>query len=131
MKTATLSLHIPTQTASAVDEWYIAIPWLGKWLLEYVAFSPATAVATDATDFLTSTITANDGAAGADSATVATHKTELSGGVALVLKTTVAPTVTQPATVFQRGHQIKVAKTVGGAGKILDGTYTFGLRKVG
>lgn len=131
MKTATLTIHVPSTAAGTTDEWYAAVPWIGKWLVEYVAFAPATAVAVHASNYLTATLTANDGAAGADSSTIASHTTNSSGGTALVLKTTIAPTVTQPATPLQRGHQFKLAKTEAGTGAILDGTYTIGLRKVG
>lgn len=133
MKTATLSLHIPTQSANATDEWYIAIPWKGKWAIDAINFAPATAVAIDGTDNLTATITANDGAAGSDSGTIASHTTN-TGGTALVLKTTLDLTVTAPSALggyLAKGYQVKVAKTLAGAGKILDGTYTFAFRKVG
>jgi hypothetical protein len=133
MKTATLSLHIPTQAANAADEWYVAVPWRGKWAIESILFAPATAVAIDGTDYLTSTITASDGAAGSDSATIASHTTN-TGGTALALKTSLDLTVTAPVLlggVLAKGGQIKIAKTVANAGKILDGTYTIGLRKVG
>ncbi len=131
MKTASLSLHIPTQSANATDEWYIAVPWRGKWAIDAILFAPATAVAVDATDNLTSTITANDGAGGTNSAAIASHT---STATALVLNTSLDLTVTQPVLlggVLSKGNQIKVAKTVASAGKILDGTYTFALRKVG
>lgn len=133
MKTATLTIHIPTQSANATDEWYVAVPWKGKWAIEAINFAPATAVAIDGTDYLTSTITANDGAAGSDSGTIASHNTN-TGGTALVLKTTLDLTVTAPSAlggVLAKGNQIKIAKTLAGAGKILDGTYTIALRKVG
>lgn len=123
MQLAALSLHIPTQSANATDEWYLPWPFPGTWRLKAIHFAPATAVAIDGTDYLTSTITVNDGAAGDDSSAVASHTTN-TGGTALVLKTTVDLTVSQNAELSE-GKQIKVAKTVGGAGKILDGTYTF------
>lgn len=130
MKTATLCAHIPSTAAGTDDQWYVAIPWLGKWAIDYIAFAPATAVALHASNFTTVTISANDGSGGSDT-TVATHKTETTGGTALVLKTTVAPTVTQPSTPLQRGHQIKIGKADSGTGAILDGSYTIALRKVG
>jgi hypothetical protein len=124
----TLSLHIPTQSANATDEWYIAIPWAGTWRLKKAMFAPATAVAIDGTDNLTATITGNNGAAGSDSSTIASHNTN-TGGTALVLKTTVDLTLTQRMD-FNEDYQIKVAKTLAGAGKILDGTYTFLFEKI-
>lgn len=124
----TLTLHIPTQSANATDEWYVAVPWKGKWRLTAAYFAPATAVAIDGTDYLTSTITKNDGAAGSDSSAIASHNTN-TGGTALVLKTSIALTLTQISD-FTTGEQIKVAKTLAASGKILDGTYTFVFDKV-
>lgn len=130
MKTATMTIHVPSTAAGTDDQWYAAIPYKGKWLVESVKIAPATALAIAATNFTTVTLTSNDGAGGADSAAIASY-TSNTGGTALVLKTTVSPTVTQPATVIQEGHQFKLAKADSGSGQLHDATWTIGLRKVG
>lgn len=124
-----LTLHIPTQTASTTDEWYVANPHKGVFRVKEIKFAPATAVAIDATNVLTSTVTINDGAGGAFSSAVASHTT-LTGGNALALGTTLDLTLTQVVDV-QEGYQFKFAKTVGGTGAILDGTYSVLLEKIG
>lgn len=130
MEQQSLSLHIPTQSANATDEWYLPWPFLGVWRIVRIQFAPATAVAIDATDYLTSTITVNDGAAGSDSDAIASHNTN-TGGTALVLKTTVSLTVSRvTGGELSIGKQIKVAKTLANAGKILDGTYVFTAEKL-
>jgi hypothetical protein len=130
MQLALLTVHIPTQAANAADEWYIPWPHRGTWRIKGIQFAPATAVVIDGTDYLTSTITVNDGAAGSDSAAVAAHNTN-TGGTALVLKTTVDLTITQVVGgELTRGKQIKIAKTLAGAGKILDGTYVIEAEKI-
>lgn len=130
MELATLTIHIPTQSANATDEWYVPWPHRGTWRIKSILFAPATAVAIDGTDYLTSTITVNDGAAGADSSAVASHNTN-TGGTAHVLKTTVDLPVSQVAGgELSRGKQIKIAKTLAGAGKILDGTYVIEAEKL-
>lgn len=132
MEQVALSLHIPTQSANATDEWYLPWPYKGTWRIVGIQFAPATAVAVDGTDYLTSTITVNDGAAGSDSSAVASHTTN-TGGTALVLKTTIDLTITQLAAAaaeLTRGKQIKVAKTLANSGKILDGTYVFTAEKL-
>lgn len=123
-----LVVQIPTQAANATDEWYVPIPWKGTHRLKAIKFAPATAVAINGTDYLTSTFTANDGAAGSDSSTIASHTTN-TGGTALVLKTTINLTLTQVQD-FTEGQQIKIAKTLAGAGQILDGSYVFLWEKV-
>lgn len=126
MNIQSVSQHIPTQSANATDEWYVAWPFAGKWLVKAVRFAPATAVAIDGTDYLTSTISANDGAAGSFT-TICSHTTN-TGGTALAVDTSVAPTVTRYTLV--QGSMIKIAKTLAGAGKILDGTYTITAEKI-
>lgn len=123
---AAVSLHIPTQTASTTDEWYVSWPYEGTWDLVTVQFAPATAVAIDGTNTLTGTISANPASAGTF-VSVASHTT-LTGGTALVLGTTISPTVTRRTVT--KGSQIRVAKTVAGTGQILDGTYVFAAQKV-
>lgn len=125
---ASVSLHIPTQAAGTDDQWYVAWPHKGTWMIDYIAFAPATAVATSGSVGLTSTIAVNDSAASTTWTTVATHDTTIATGVAFVLGTTVAPTVT-PAKIAQ-GYTIRVAKTHASTGSILDGTYTIQARKV-
>jgi len=124
----TLSLHIPTQSANASDEWYIANPHKGTWRIVSAYFAPATAVAIDGTDYFTVTLSSNDGAASSD-VTIASHNTN-TGGTALVLKTSIALTLSGAGLQLSQGGQIKVAKVHTASGKILDGTYTFGLEKV-
>ena len=121
-----ISLHIPTQSAATDDDWYIPWPLAGTWDIVGVSFAPATAVAIDATNTVISTITASEESAGSFSA-VASHTTA-TGGTALVVGTTVSPTVTKRK--IKAGGQIKVAKTHGGTGQILDGTYVFAAQKV-
>lgn len=128
MERCSLSLYFPTQSANATEERYLAFPHRGTWRLTGCQFAPATAVAAAATDYLTATVTKNDGAAGSDSASLATFNTD-TGQTALVLKTTLDLTLTQ-ITDFTRGQQIKVAKTLAGAGKILDGDWTFEFEKI-
>lgn len=126
---ATLTLHVPTQAAGNNDEWYLPIPWEGTWRMTKAKFAPATAVAVDATNFLTATITGNDGAGGSDSSAIASHKTETTGGVAFVLKTTIDLALTQRMD-FAEGSQVKVGKVVSGTGQILDGVYVFVFEKI-
>ena len=96
--------------------------------LATVLFAPATAVAVDASHYLTATVTANDGAAGSDSSAVASLTTNSSGGTALVLKTTRNLTVTQRQT-FTFPNQLKIATTKTGNGQIFDGTFSFAFEK--
>ena len=124
-----LTLHIPSTAAGTADEWYVPMPAKGTWRLKSVKFAPATAVAQNGTNYTTATVTKNDGAAGADSAALAVISTITTTGVALVLKTTVVPTLTQ-VTDFTENQQIKVAKVETGTGAILDGTFTFELEKI-
>ena len=133
MKTATLVIPFDSVAAGTAEELYVAIPWLGKWLVEYVAIAPNTALATAATNYTTVLLTASDGAGGDDSGTIAayTSNTSGAGSIALVLKTVVAPTVTQPAAVLRRGHIFKLAKADTGTGQAHDACWTIGLRKVG
>jgi hypothetical protein len=126
---ASMTMHIPTQSANATDEWYAAWPYPGTWLIREIKFAPATAVAIDGTDYLTSTISTNDGAAGSFTS-VASHNTN-TGGTALVVGTTVAPSLTAGAACkLAEGYQVKIAKTLANAGKILDGSYTIMAEKV-
>lgn len=126
MNVQCVTQHIPTAAANTTDEWYIAWPFKGKWLVTQVLLAPATAVAIDGTDYLTGTISANDGAAGSFT-TICSHTTN-TGGTALAVDTSVKPTVTKYTLVY--GSMIKIAKTVAGAGKILDGTYTIVAEKI-
>lgn len=127
-KEALLTVHIPTQSANAADEWYAAFPHVGTWRIKRIMFAPATAVAVEGTNYIASTITGNDGAGGADSSAIASH-TNFTGGTAHVLKTTIDLALTWRMD-FTIGTQIKIAKTVTAAGQILDGTYTFAFEKI-
>lgn len=130
MERAAVSLHIPTTAAGTDDSWYIAWPFAGTWKLDVVEFTPATAVPIDGTDTVVSTIAVNagSGTTGSTSWTTVCSHTTFTGGTALVLGTTVEPTVT-PGTLV-KGRQIRVISTHAGAGKVLDGTYTFSAEKV-
>ena len=131
MPVQTQTITVPVSiAAAATDEIYVAQPLPGTWRLTGVYFAPGTAVAVDASNYLTSTITSNDGAAGSDVA-VASHTTNSSGGTALALKTSIAITLTVgDGLELAQGEQLKIAKTEAGTGAALDGTYSFALEKV-
>lgn len=131
MEAAAISLHIPSVGATTDDEFYISWPFLGKWVLDYVGFAPATAVAEDTTEIRTSTIAVNAGVASTSWSTVCSHTsdTDLTGHLPYVIGTVIEPTVTPRE--LRRGYQIRVSSVHGGAtGKVHDGTYVFSATKV-
>ncbi len=130
MQLAALTVHIPSTAAGTADEWYVAWPFAGTWRPKKVMFAPATGVAAGATNFTTVTITANDGAGGADSSPLASFTTD-AGGTSLVLKTTIDLTLGNlTVTEMIAGRQLKIAKVESGTGDILDGTFTFLYEKI-
>ncbi len=125
---ASIEQHIPSTAALTDDEFYLAWPHKGTWVLDYVGFTPATAVAIDGTDYLTVTISVNASSASTSWTTACSHTT-FTGGSAFVLGTAIAPTVTK--VILGQGYQIRVASVnTGGSGQIMDGTYTFRATKV-
>jgi len=118
-----------TVAAAADDERYLTWPFPGTWLVEYIAMAPATAVALDASNYWTTTISANDGAAGAF-ASIGAHNTT-TGGDALVLGTTISVTPTAGADIeLTQGDILKFAKVETGTGAAWDGAYTVYCRKL-
>lgn len=119
-----------TVAAGSNDERYIPWPFAGTWRITKVEFAPATAVALNGTNYMTNTLTVNDGAAGADSSAVATWNTN-TGGTAHVLKTTISPTISQVASdELKQGYQLKLAKVETGAGAALDGCLVIEAEKI-
>lgn len=126
MEAAAISLHIPSVGATTDDEFYVAWPYAGRWMLEYVGFAPATAVAEDATEKRDVTISVNAGVASTSWTTVASHSTDTdtTGHLPYVIGTVIEPTVTPIE--LRQGRQIRIQSVHGGAtGKVHDGTYTF------
>lgn len=124
------TLHIPTQAAGNADEWYLAWGFPGIWRLKKILFAPATGVAAAGTDFLTVGVAQNDGAGGAFGSTFATFNTD-AGQTSLVVGTTIDMTISNFLLAeVQQARQYRVSKTVTGAGKILDGTFTFLCEKI-
>ena len=66
-------------------------------------FVPASALATDATNFVTQTVSKRDGAGGS-ATTIATAKTETTGGAAMAAFVPFALTVTESASVLDAGQ---------------------------
>ncbi len=128
VEVASVSLHIPSTAAGTDDQWYVAWPHKGSWVLDYIGFAPATAVT--ASDSVPSimTISVNDSAASTTFTTAAAHNTSVATGIGWVIGTTIEPTVT-PVLIAQ-GYTIKVAKTHTSTGSVTDGTYTFRAKKV-
>lgn len=80
-------LHCVVSGTDATDTSYIYNPFGYKIAVEAVLLCPKTTVATHASNYITGTLTANDG-----STTLGTHTTNSSGGAALTAGTSVALT---------------------------------------
>lgn len=130
MEQRSIQIEFPSTSGTTTEERYAAWPHKGIWRIDEVKFVPATAVALDGTNTITSTITTNDGAAGSDRA-LASHHTNTTGGTALVLKTTLDLSLSAAGRELREGYGIKVAKTAAGTGGVLDGTYTITATKIG
>lgn len=121
------TIEFPSTAAGTAEDRYAAWPFLGDWVIESVRFAPATAVSIDGSDNLTATISTNDGAGGSYTA-IGSHTTD-TGGTALAVDTSIEVSLTTTAAAREarevsEGSMIKVAKTEGGNGEVLDGCYT-------
>lgn len=119
---------------NTAEDRHIPVPFEGKWFVEEVRFAPSSALAIDGTNYATGTISTNDGAGGSFVA-IGSHTTN-TGGTALVVGTTVNVSLLSTAAAMaarevEQGHQIKIAKTVGGSGGAIDGQYSILLRRIG
>lgn len=80
-------IHCAVSGTDATDTAYIFNPFGYKIAVEAVLLCPKTTVATHASNYITGTLTANDG-----STVLGTHTTNSSGGAALTAGTSVALT---------------------------------------
>jgi len=117
------------EAAGTDDEIYWSNPFPGTWKIDAIYFAPGTALAINATNYITVTVSSNDGAAGSD-VTVATHNTN-TGGTAHVLKTNFALTLTAGVGLeLAQGEGLKFASVGTSSGGAWDGTYCVAMTKV-
>jgi hypothetical protein len=111
--------------ATTDEDVYLTVP-PGEWEIEAIYLVPNSTVATDATDYRTTTYKVG-------SSTVASQTTNSSGGSARTVATPQTLTLTTPSAFPVTGGSdyilVSSAKT-GGSGKVEDATHQVVLRKV-
>lgn len=114
------SVQIPDLTGTNTNEYLIAPPSSGKWVLESLSFTPETALATDASNY--GTIAANKGAGGSAIGSLTTNS---SGGAANVKGTRRDFSLTSSLVNFDSAtttETLEIAVTKAGTGGTIGGT---------
>jgi len=128
---ASLCVEFPLVAAGTDEERYAVWPHRGTWVIREVKFAPATAVAQHATNNVIVTVSTSDGAAGAATSIGSfTSDTAGTGAAAFVVGTTIDVGVSGAGLKLLEGYQIKIAKTEGGTGEALDGSFSIMAEKV-
>lgn len=129
-----LILTVVANVAAGSDEdIYLAVPLEGEWVIDAITLVPNSTVATDGTDYRTTTIKVG----GTSGTTIASQTTNSSGGAARTVGVAQDLALTSPeASPISGGSGnagvadcivIQSVKTA--SGKVEDATYIFALRK--